>query len=190
MGALLPLRATVYAFVWAEVLQITYRLMVGDPFAWRSLVPSSSGLIIGFLSGVAFAWLQTRYHWLLTALAIALLQAEMVAWVGHYGDILGTLLPPTLLAALAASLAAHESKTRPEAMAWLERLLGGDADGLARRTLAARALEQGSKDGIQAASEGETEAFRALDRAVLVALSGEGLETLGALAHQLASSEA
>lgn len=91
---------------------------------------------------------------------------------------------------LAASLAAHESKTRPEAMGWLERLLGGDADVLARRTLAERALEQGSKDGIRAASEGETEAFRALDRAVLGALSGEGLETLGPLALELASREA
>jgi len=91
---------------------------------------------------------------------------------------------------LAASLAAHESKTRPDAMSWLERLLGGDADVLARRTLSARALEQGSQEGIRAAAEGETEAFRALDRAVLGALSGEGLETLGPLAFQLASGEA
>jgi len=94
---------------------------------------------------------------------------------------------------LAASLAAHEGKTRPEAMGWLERLLGGDADALARRTLAARALEQGSKEGIQAASEegeGQTEAFRALDRAVLGALSGEGLETLGPLAFELGQTEA
>jgi len=91
---------------------------------------------------------------------------------------------------LAASLAAHEAKTRPDAIGWLERLLGGDADGLARRTLSARALEQGSKDGIQAACEGETEAFRALDRAVLGALSGEGLETLGALALELGNHEA
>lgn len=90
---------------------------------------------------------------------------------------------------LAASLAAHESKTRPEAIAWLERLLGGPADSLARRTLAARALEQGSKQGIVAATEGETDAFRALDRAVLGALSGEGLETLGPLAEQLAQSD-
>lgn len=90
---------------------------------------------------------------------------------------------------LAASLAAHESKTRPEAMAWLERLLGGAADALARRTLAARALEQGSKQSILTATEGETDAFRALDRAVLGALSGEGLETLGPLAQQLTESE-
>ena len=90
---------------------------------------------------------------------------------------------------LAASLAAHENKARPDAMGWLERLLGGGADTLARRTLSARALEQGSKEGIVAASEGETEAFQALDRAVLGALSGEGLETLGPLAFQLASSE-
>lgn len=89
---------------------------------------------------------------------------------------------------LAASLSAHENKTRPEAMAWLERLLGGPADALARRTLAARALEQGSKQGIVTASEGETDAFRALDRAVLGALSGEGLETLGPLAQQLLES--
>ena len=90
---------------------------------------------------------------------------------------------------LAASLAAHESKTRPDAIGWLERLLGGDADALARRTLSARALEQGSKEGIQAASEGETEAFAALDRAVLGALSGEGLETLGPLAFELAKND-
>lgn len=90
---------------------------------------------------------------------------------------------------LAASLAAHESKTRPEAMSWLERLLGGDANVLARRTLSARALEQGSKDGIRAAAEGETEAFRALDRAELGALSGEGLETLGPLALELAKAD-
>jgi tetratricopeptide (TPR) repeat protein len=86
---------------------------------------------------------------------------------------------------LAASLAAHENKTRPDAIAWLERLLGGPADALARRTLSARALEQGSKQGILSATEGETDAFRALDRAVLGALSGEGLETLGPLAEQL-----
>lgn len=90
---------------------------------------------------------------------------------------------------LAASLAAHEANSRTEAMSWLERLLGGDADALARRALAARALEQGSKEGIAAASEGETEAFRALDRAVLGALSGAGLETLGPLAFELAQSE-
>jgi tetratricopeptide (TPR) repeat protein len=90
---------------------------------------------------------------------------------------------------LAASLAAHESKTRPDAMSWLERLLGGDADLLARRTLSARALEQGSEEGVRAASEGETEAFRALDRAVLGALSGEGLATLGPLAFELANRE-
>jgi tetratricopeptide (TPR) repeat protein len=89
---------------------------------------------------------------------------------------------------LAASLAAHDAKTRPEAMAWLERLLGGGADAQARRTLSARALEQGSKEGIIAASEGETEAFRALDRAVLGALSGEGLETLGPLAQELGAA--
>ncbi|HXK17441.1 MAG TPA: hypothetical protein VNG33_06555, partial [Polyangiaceae bacterium] len=88
---------------------------------------------------------------------------------------------------LAAALAAHDAKTRPDAMSWLERLLGGDADTLARRALSARALEQGSKEGIAAASEGETEAFSALDRAVLGALSGEGLETLGPLALQLAN---
>ena len=88
---------------------------------------------------------------------------------------------------LAAGLAAHDSKTRPDAMSWLERLLGGDADALARRALSARSLEQGSKAGIAAASEGETEAFSALDRAVLGALSGEGLETLGPLAQKLAS---
>ena len=91
---------------------------------------------------------------------------------------------------LAASLSAHESKTRNDAIGWLERLLGGDADALARRTLSARAREQGSKDGIRAASEGETEAFRALDRAVLGALSGEGLETLGPLALELAQNDA
>lgn len=107
MGALLPLRATVYALVWAEVLQITYRLMVGGSLSWGSLIPSSSGLLIGFLSGVAFSWLQARYHWLLTALGLALLQAELVAWIGQYGSILGTLIPPTLLAAVAASVAAH-----------------------------------------------------------------------------------
>ncbi|HEY6081620.1 MAG TPA: tetratricopeptide repeat protein, partial [Polyangiaceae bacterium] len=90
---------------------------------------------------------------------------------------------------LAASLAAHESKTRPDAMGWLERLLGGGADVLARRTLSARALEQGSEEGIRAANEGENEAFRALDRAVLGALSGEGLATLGPLAFELASRE-
>ncbi|HYJ10101.1 MAG TPA: hypothetical protein VEX18_13860, partial [Polyangiaceae bacterium] len=91
---------------------------------------------------------------------------------------------------LGAALAAHESKTRPLAMGWLERLLGGDADALARRTLAARALEQGAQDGVKAAIEGESEAFRALDRAVLGALSGEGLETLGPLAFELAASHA
>jgi cellulose synthase operon protein C len=91
---------------------------------------------------------------------------------------------------LAAALAAHESKTRPDAMGWLERLLGGPADALARRTLAARALEQGAKEGIVTASEGETDAFRALDRAVLGALSGEGLETLGPLLAQLSGSDA
>lgn len=91
---------------------------------------------------------------------------------------------------LAASLAAHEQKTRPEAIGWLERLLGGGADTLARRALAARALEQGSQQGIAAASEGETEAFAALDRAVLGALSGEGIETLGPLAQQLAQNDA
>jgi tetratricopeptide (TPR) repeat protein len=90
---------------------------------------------------------------------------------------------------LAASLAAHEGKTRPDAMGWLERLLGGGADVLARRTLSARALEQGSEEGIRAASEGETEAFRALDRAVLGALSGEGLQTLGPLAFELGNSD-
>lgn len=90
---------------------------------------------------------------------------------------------------LAASLSAHESKTRPDAMSWLERLLGGDADALARRTLSARGLEQGSKEAIQTASEGETEAFRALDRAVLGALSGAGLETLGPLAFELAQND-
>ena len=90
---------------------------------------------------------------------------------------------------LAASLAAHESKTRPDAMGWLERLLGGDADALARRTLSARALEQGAQDGIKAASEGETAAFRALDRAVLGALSGEGIETLAPLAFELSGIE-
>jgi tetratricopeptide (TPR) repeat protein len=89
---------------------------------------------------------------------------------------------------LAASLAAHEAKTRPDAMAWLERLLGGAADAQARRALAARALEQGSRQGVVSASEGQTDAFRALDRAVLGALSGEGLETLGPLAQQLAST--
>lgn len=113
MSALLPLRATVYAIVWAEVLQLTYRIMVGDPLSWRALVPSSSGLIIGFLSGLAFAWLRGRYHWLLAALGIALLQAEMAAWVGHYGSILSVMLPSTLLAALAASLAAHRLR-KPE----------------------------------------------------------------------------
>jgi tetratricopeptide (TPR) repeat protein len=91
---------------------------------------------------------------------------------------------------LAAALAAHESKARPLAMGWLERLLGGDADALARRTLAARALEQGAQDGVKAAIEGESEAFLALDRAVLGALSGEGLETLGPLAFELAASGA
>ncbi|HVY27811.1 MAG TPA: tetratricopeptide repeat protein [Polyangiaceae bacterium] len=91
---------------------------------------------------------------------------------------------------LAASLAAHEQKTRPDAIGWLERLLGGGADALARRTLAARSLEQGSKQGIASASEGETEAFRALDRAVLGALSGEGIETLGPLALELSQTEA
>jgi tetratricopeptide (TPR) repeat protein len=91
---------------------------------------------------------------------------------------------------LAAALAAHEQKTRPEAIGWLERLLGGGADALARRALAARSLEQGSQQGIASASEGETEAFAALDRAVLGALSGEGIETLGPLAHQLAQVEA
>ena len=91
---------------------------------------------------------------------------------------------------LAASLSAHENKTRSDAMGWLERLLGGDADVLARRTLAARALEQGSKDALRAAAEGETEAFRALDRAVLGALSGEGLETLGPLALELLGNDA
>ncbi len=90
---------------------------------------------------------------------------------------------------LAASLAAHENKTRRDAMGWLERLLGGEADVLARRTLSARALEQGSEEGIKAASEGETEAFRALDRAVLGALSGEGLETLGPLSFELSGNE-
>jgi cellulose synthase operon protein C len=89
---------------------------------------------------------------------------------------------------LAASLAAHDGKSRPEAMSWLERLLGGASDALARRALSARALEQGSKAGIAAATEGETDAFRALDRAVLGALSGEGLETLGALAGELSAS--
>ena len=51
-------------------------------------------------------------------------------------------------------------------MGWLERLLGGDADALARRTLSARALEQGSKEGIASAAEGETEVLRVyhLDR--------------------------
>ncbi len=89
---------------------------------------------------------------------------------------------------LAASLTAHERKTRPDAMGWLERLLGGGSDALARRALSARALEQGSQEGIAAASEGETDAFRALDRAVLGALSGEGLETLGPLVSELSAS--
>ncbi|RYZ09530.1 MAG: hypothetical protein EOO73_04330 [Myxococcales bacterium] len=89
---------------------------------------------------------------------------------------------------LAASLAAHERKTRGEAMSWLERLLGGASDSQARRALSARALEQGSQEGIAAAKEGENDAFRALDRAVLGALSGEGLETLGPLASELMSS--
>jgi cellulose synthase operon protein C len=89
---------------------------------------------------------------------------------------------------LAASLSAHEQKTRSESMGWLERLLGGDSDTPARRALAARAIEQGSREGLAAASEGENEAFSALDRAVLGALSGEGLETLGPLADELAKS--
>lgn len=89
---------------------------------------------------------------------------------------------------LAASLAAHERKTRGEAIGWLERLIGGGSDASARRALSSRALEQGSQEAIAAASEGENDAFRALDRAVLGALSGEGLETLGPLASELASS--
>jgi tetratricopeptide (TPR) repeat protein len=89
---------------------------------------------------------------------------------------------------LAASLAAHERKSRGEAMGWLERLIGGGSDAQARRALSARALEQDSKESIQAAREGDEDAFSALDRAVLGALSGEGLETLGALANELGAS--
>lgn len=91
---------------------------------------------------------------------------------------------------LASALAAHEQKNRADAMGWLERLLGGEADSAARRALSARALEQGSKEGIATAGEGETEAFRALDRAVFGALSGEGLETLGPLLQELSGVEA
>jgi cellulose synthase operon protein C len=86
---------------------------------------------------------------------------------------------------LAASLAAHERKTREDAIGWLERLLGSEADVLARRTLAARALEQGSEEALLAASEGDSDAFRPLDRAMLGALGGAASAQLGPLAQQL-----
>lgn len=89
---------------------------------------------------------------------------------------------------LLASLLAHHTETRAEAIRWLGTL-GTSAEGaLARRTLAARALEQGDENALVEALKSRDPAFSPADRVALGALTGLPQEPLGELCSELAAN--
>ncbi|HEV8247727.1 MAG TPA: hypothetical protein VGP93_18260, partial [Polyangiaceae bacterium] len=90
---------------------------------------------------------------------------------------------------LAAALLAHEASTRPEAIRLLTSLTQGRHPDLARRALAARALEQGDASALVEAIRTRDEAFSAPDRVALGALTGASLEVMDTLVTELATLE-
>ncbi|HEY4119663.1 MAG TPA: hypothetical protein VGM56_17465, partial [Byssovorax sp.] len=80
---------------------------------------------------------------------------------------------------LVAVLAAARKETRPRAAERLRALLDGSHGALARRSLAARAIELGDAEAAKSAIETEHGgAFSAADRVALTALSGGAKDTI------------
>jgi tetratricopeptide (TPR) repeat protein len=78
---------------------------------------------------------------------------------------------------LGAALAAPSKATRAEAVDALREVTGGSHGPLARRALAARAIELGDAAAARAATEAaDTAAFSPIDRVVLAALTGGAID--------------
>ena len=99
---------------------------------------------------------------------------------------------------LASSLFASASASRPRSIQLLQRLLEQGPDPLVSRALAARALEQGAPDALQAAirqpgdagdEAAPTDPFTAADRAALGALTDGGAEGVRQSLEELAADE-
>ena len=89
---------------------------------------------------------------------------------------------------LVASLLAHESGTRAQSIRLLGQLVEGREGALARRALAARALEQGDGSALTEAIRSRDPAFSPADRAALGALTASPRELLDELSAELAES--
>jgi uncharacterized protein HemY len=89
---------------------------------------------------------------------------------------------------LVASLLAHESGTRTEALRLLGTLVDGREGPRARRALAARALEQGDGSALAEAVKNRDPAFSPADRVALGALTGAPQEVLDEVCVELSGS--
>lgn len=81
---------------------------------------------------------------------------------------------------LIAALAAARKETRPAAAEALRAVAGGSHGDLARRALAARAIELGDAEVARAAMSGPGSAFSSADRVALAALTGASREDVDA----------
>lgn len=92
---------------------------------------------------------------------------------------------------LSAALLAHEAATRGDAISLLKALLEREESTLARKALAARALEAGDADGVRSAISGPSAeaAFDAADRVGLAALTGTDLGVVDGALSVLAADE-
>jgi tetratricopeptide (TPR) repeat protein len=90
---------------------------------------------------------------------------------------------------LSAALLVHDPATRAEGAARLVALAAGPDGRIARRSLAARALELGDATLLSSALEGADDAFTPADRLALAALTGESGAALESRAKELDSDQ-
>ena len=114
MASALSIRSLVYGLVWAGTLHLCYQLGATGALSWSLFLPESMTILLGCVSGSLFDGLSRRYHWLLPALGLALLHAELAAWIGYHGPLALKLIPPALLASTLAAFFAQKTREPKE----------------------------------------------------------------------------